>query len=171
VLAREFLDAHLGRWLAPWGEAVRESGTAWVAVAELARELTESHRAELPAGSAPWELPGALPAPEELGVWGIARTLARPACSGWLPMPQALDRLGEAASVPSGVGERTGRLELLLRSAGLAGTVPALLQAMQRELRSWARALPDTPWARRAQQTEAWLALLLSALDRPRSEP
>jgi hypothetical protein len=143
ALAATFLQQHLGRWLAPWALSVRDGAApAWAAVAELALELTESHARSLGAASGAWELAGTLPAPSELGLWGIVRTLTRPACSGWLLTPAALERMGEAASVPTGVIDRAGRLELALRSAGLAGTAPALLAALQRELGSWAEKLP-----------------------------
>ena len=111
---RGSLDQHLGRWLPALVLAVREAGSQGGPRWWSWRESWLDH------APAPWELAGRLPdlADPELGLMGIARALVTPARSGWLPTEPAFDRIAARVGVPSGFGDRVGRMSVILRSGG-----------------------------------------------------
>lgn len=160
TLQRSFVDRHVGRWLPAYLLAVQDQrDPAWTPIVELAAELVASQ-----GEVSPWTLPGGLPdlSDPKLGLAGVARALVTPARSGWMPGPGTFARLGEAAEVPSGFGDRVGRMLTLLRSAGTAGTLDRLGSAIDADLARWEAELDGTAWARACRTTRAWVAEMVA---------
>jgi hypothetical protein len=129
----------LAQVLPPFVLALRDAGEpGWPTVAELALELV---LATGPYDDVP--LRGDLPDLDDpaTDLRAIATALVRPARSGWFPTRRALARVAAAADVPAGFGDRADRLLSTLLAAVDAGTLPAAIAALDRELAGWDRDL------------------------------
>jgi TorA maturation chaperone TorD len=134
---RQFLDAHLLRWLPVLAGAVAElEGNPWAAATGLALELAADHRASLGGDVERW----ALPEPPKLlddprtGLRDVARTLARAAEGGWVCSRAALRRVGAQVELGTGFGDRRQQLVTLVGGAAEAERLPELVWALGAEL-------------------------------------
>ena len=170
-LQRDFLDAHLGRWLPPLAAAVRRSARPFpTALVDQLEPLVDLHRARLgdrTNADASSSL-SAPPAPElrlgddGTGLAEIARFLVTPWRSGIYLSRDDIAGVARAGGVPRGFGERAVMLENALRAAAHLDALPALLASLGAIL---ARARPDAtqPWRSRIDSTIAALGSIATA--------
>jgi hypothetical protein len=123
-------------------------------------------------------LPGAAPPLDDAqtGLRQIIRYLLTPCQSGLYLTRQDIERLARELQLPPGFGRREEMLRNVWDAAAQHDRVPALLPALQVQLGRWQHTYdfiqstypelrPFTrAWQTRAQQTEQFLAALLSRL-------
>jgi len=176
---RAVLDQSLLRWLPVWAVGQQRTGLAWPrSLSEQVLNLCLLVRSELQrAADQPWVLP---PPPDlddrETDLTAIAALIARPALGGVLFTRSELRRAARDAGAPAGFGPRPQIVLNALRSAATFGTLPALLEGLQRiaaeqtaqllKLQSENIAGVDAavrPWLRRAAWTQDQLARVAAA--------
>lgn len=173
--AAAFLDAHLLRWLpalvVAWDT---QAGCPWVArLGHLALELAVSHRGA--GGAEIAALPSATLDLDDANtrLADIVRYLVRPAASGWFLSRRGIARLAQRIDLPTGFGPRARMLEQVVFTAVDARVVPALVEALEAEVREVAEGLQAlarigadvSPWTAALVATQATLARIASALE------
>jgi len=157
VLAqRNFLRAHLGRWVASLAIAVEGQGVAELTEAVgLLRDLVEDHGG--PFGAEPEASEPLLDDPKT-GLKTVARYLLVPArCGVWFGLDD-IQRIAARAELACGFGRRVQMMESLWFSAVDHGRVPQLVESLGVELDRW----PPSP---RVTGTRGMLARLGEAVD------
>ncbi len=174
----------LGRalaWTPVWSEAVRRAGRPFsLALVDELEGLMLSHHAALRATAAsPPAPPLALPPlgldleDESVSLRDVAELLASPARCGAVLSRADIQRLGRAARLPRGFGDRAQIVTNLLRASGRFDQAEDILESLDSELARQADALSrpavahlTAPWRDRMAETRA---LLAEARERVRS--
>lgn len=160
-LAREFIDGHLGRWIAALAVGLRCTPGVhpfFVEVAVLSAELVSEHRASLGSTPSAWQLPQ-VPDPlsdPQTRLADLAQHLCTPSLAGGVLSRGGLRAVGRATAVPKGFGSRALMLTNLLRSAAEFDHLGQALDNLHAVAKDWAQAhhaLNNPVWATRAEQT------------------
>ncbi|MCB0120784.1 MAG: molecular chaperone TorD family protein, partial [Caldilineaceae bacterium] len=189
---RQFLEAHLLRWLAPFVIAVqRHVDRFYAEVATITLTLVAERYQTLvgrePASPAEyigatngWQLPAppTLVTDPQTSLRDIAGFLTTPAYSGLYLSRYQINHLGRQLRLPRGFGSREQMMSNLLRTAAQYDAVPALVRGLRTEAVTWQEAYaavdaaqpglrPFTaPWLQRVQQTSAMLAEMAHLITR-----
>jgi TorA maturation chaperone TorD len=141
---RDFLQAHLLRWLPPLALAVRRQGQLFfTALADLTLAFVHSHYASMGSRAA---IDFRLPAPptllddEKTGLKEIAAYLATPLYSGFYLSRDDVGRMGRQQRLPRGFAGRSQMLLNLMRAAVQYDALPALLAELQSLTDGWQKA-------------------------------
>lgn len=168
---RDFLHAHLLRWLPALIQAVRDQGELfYTALADLALQLVQDHTLALPLSEmATPAFNSTAPSlsDDKTGLKQIARFLSTPGRSGIYLSRAAISHMARDLGIPRGFGGREQMLENLFRAAVQYDSLHALLGALDDVALRWQRAYRDAyvvelhpfvqPWQDRAVATRALL--------------
>jgi TorA maturation chaperone TorD len=175
-LARDFIDAHLLRWLAPLCAALPDPGDGnpdrplafYGTYLALVRELVDDHRENLGGPRPTWELPDLPDLLDEPGtrIADIARFLAIPCHAGGFFTHRDLRQLGRHRQVPRGFGSRWQEIEVLLCTAAEMEQVEVVLRDLQAVVRRWENHYTApflAPWRNRTRHTLQLLERMIAA--------
>lgn len=169
---RDFLQAHLLRWLPSLVQAIKEHGQPfYTALSDLALELVQDHALALPLSETVASFLQNNPPPslqdEKTGLRQIARYLSTPSHSGIYLSRKAIGARARDLGLPHGFGGREQMLENLFRAAVQYDSLRPLLGALDNVVLRWQDAYQQVfvddlhrfvqPWLARVAATHALL--------------
>lgn len=160
---RDFLQAHLLRWLPALIQAINEHGQPfYIALSDLALQLVQDHALALPLSETVAPFLQNNPAPslqdEKTGLRRIARYLSTPSHSGIYLSRKAIGATARNLGLPRGFGGREQMLENLFRAAVQYDSLRPLLGTLDDNVLRWQDAYQQVFVADLQGYVQPWLA-------------